>query len=225
MKNFPSATKPGRVGTWPWLLSCLSFGVGVGVGVGACAPSTLPSPHTAAKQYARAAEKGDADALYAMMTLSAQRARGKEAVATLVRSEARELGERGRDLGSNGARIESVARLRFDDGEEAVLQLSNDGFRVSAAGLLPGGASTPEQALDQLRRALARRSYPALLRVLSPATRAAVEHDLRSLVIGLERPSALPIEVLGESANVVVTGGHRVKLRRENGIWRVEDFD
>ncbi|MGH7295028.1 MAG: hypothetical protein ACRELB_08845, partial [Polyangiaceae bacterium] len=80
-------------------------------------------------------------------------------------------------------------------------------------------------ALEQLRRVLARRSYAGLMRVLSPTTRAAVENDLRTLVDGLGEPGTLPVQTSGDTAVVKVPGGHQVKLKREAGVWRVEDFD
>ena len=69
------------------------------------------------------------------------------------------------------------------------------------------------------------RSYAGLMRVLTASTRAAIEQDLRSLVEGLERPETLHVEVSGDSATVGVPGGHSVKLKRDGGVWRVEDFD
>src|SRR5208283_3790425 len=121
-------------------------------------------------------------------------------------------------------RVEATARLRYADGEEAALELREGRYWVTAAGALPGGARTPEEALEQLRRVLARRSYAALMRVLSPATRAAVESDVRALVDGLSAPGTLTVQVLGDAAVVPVPGGHLVKLRREAGVWRNEDF-
>ncbi len=96
---------------------------------------------------------------------------------------------------------------------------------MTAAGALPGGARTPEEAIEQLRRVLARRSYAGLMRVLSPATRAAVENDLRTLVDGLSEPAGLPVQTTGDAAVIQVPGGHLVKLKREAGVWRVENFD
>jgi hypothetical protein len=81
------------------------------------------------------------------------------------------------------------------------------------------------EALDGLRRALARRSYPALLRVLSAESRGAVETDLRALAAALENPATLDVKVEGDRADVDVGGGHRVTLRREGGTWRVEDIE
>jgi hypothetical protein len=63
------------------------------------------------------------------------------------------------------------------------------------------------------------------MRVLSPATRAAIENDLRALVDGLNDPGTLPVQLNGDAATVSVPGGHQVKLKREGGIWRIEDFD
>jgi hypothetical protein len=190
-----------------------------------CAARTLPDPKAAADAFGRAALKGDADAIYAMMADSARSARSRDEVRAIVQGEREELAEEGHALSSRDARVEATARLRFADGEEAALDLQNGRFYVTSAGALPGGARTPEEALDQLRRVLARRSYAGLMRVLSPATRAAVEQDVRAVVSGLGRPETLPVTLTGDTATVAVPGGHHVRLRRESGVWRVDDFD
>jgi len=190
-----------------------------------CASSDVPDPRSAAHVYAEAAARGDADAIYGMMTKAAQKQRTKDDVRKIVLAEREELVEQARALGSKDARVEATARLKFEDGEEAALDLKDGRFYVTSAGALPGGARTPEQALDQLRRVVARRSYAGLMRVLSPATRAAMEQDLRTLVDGLERPETLPVQVTGDNATVSVPGGHHVRLKRDGGVWRVDDFD
>jgi hypothetical protein len=191
----------------------------------ACGSRAVPDPRSAADDYARAAAKGDADAIYGMMTTSAQKSRSREDVKKLVAEQRGELAEQAKSLSAKDAKVEAVARLRYEDGEEAQLELREGRFWITASGALPGGSRTPEQALDQLRRVLARRSYAGLMRVLTPATRAAIEQDLRSLVSGLERPETLHVEVTGDGATVTVPNGHSVKLKREGGVWRVDDFD
>jgi hypothetical protein len=191
----------------------------------ACASPRLPDPKDAAEAFGRAATRGDADAIYAMMTEGAQKARSQQDVRKIVADERDELTGEGRALSAKDARVEATARLRFADGEEAALDLQNGRFYVTSAGALPGGARTPEEALDQLRRVLARRSYAGLMRVVTPATRAAIEQDLRSLVAGLGRPETLPVTLTGDSATIAVPGGHHVRLKRESGVWRVDDFD
>jgi hypothetical protein len=215
-----STLPPGRRAlTVPWLA-----GVAALLAVG-CASTRVPDPKAAARSYADAAIRGDADALYAMMTGSSQRATTKDDLRKLVADEKGELAEQGRALEQPDVRLEATARLRYADGEEAALELRDGRYQVTAAGALPGGGKTPEETLEQLRRVLARRSYPGLLRLLSPAARAAVENDLRTLVDGLNAPETLRVQTTGDAAVVPVPGGHQVKLKREGGVWRVEDFD
>jgi hypothetical protein len=198
----------------------------VGLACGACGTShSVPDPRVAARDYAAAAARGDVDAIYGMMTTSSQKARSKDDVRRIIEDERAELVEQASAFAAKDTRIEATARLRFDDGEEAALELTDGKYWVTASGALPGGARTPEEALDQLRRVVARRSFAGLLRVLSPTTRAMIEQDLRALVLGLEKPDTLQVQVNGDAALVIVPGGHHVRLKRDSGVWRVDNFD
>ena len=193
----------------------------------ACASSSLPDPREAVKAYSAAAARGDADAIYDMLSDKGRTALSRAEVRKMVAEEKAELADQARSVNGQNVGVRTRARVKYPDGEIATLEFDEDesAFRISAADALPAGARTPEQALEQLRRVLARRSYAGLMRVLTPATRSAVESDLRSLVEGLEQPEGLEVHVAGDSATVQIPGGHEVKLRREAGVWRVEDFD
>ncbi len=191
----------------------------------ACGVGSIPDPKDAARDYAAAAAKGDGDRIYDMLTSEGQKARTREDVKRIVGSEQKELTDQAKAVTAPGARVQATARLRFEDGEETALELRGGRFWITAAGALPGGGSTPEAALDDLRRVIARRSYAGLLRVLTPRTRAMIEQDLRSLVEGLEKPDTLSVHVTGDSASAIIPGGHHVRLKREGGVWRVDDFD
>jgi len=210
--------RPG--GTLARLLACSLV-----LGSPACATRGATDPREAARAYGDAAARGDASALYAMMSAASRRDRSREDVAKVVADEHAELIEQGAALAQPGARVTATARLRYADGEEAALDLRDGRYWVTSAGALPGGGRTPEEAIEQLRRVLARRSYAGLMRVLSPATRAAIENDVRNFVDGLNEPTTLPVQVSGDAATVPVPGGHQVKLKREDGVWHVEDFD
>jgi hypothetical protein len=136
-----------------------------------------------------------------------------------------EIMQQARAMASPSANVRAVAEVRYVDGEVSVLVVEGGRYRISAAAGLPAGARTPSQALGELRGALSRRSYPALVRLLSSDTRAALEGDVRALVSGLERPDTLSVKVHGETAEVEVPGGHKVLLKREAGVWRVFDLD
>jgi hypothetical protein len=190
-----------------------------------CGPARLPDPRAAARAYAEAARRADADAIYRMLSAPSRQARSLAEVRAVVSSERSELADQAEQISGADIRVQATARLRYADGEEATMDLYDGQYWVSAAGSLPGPGRTPEETLDSLRRALARRSYAGLLRVLSPATRAAIERDLRSLVVGLSDPGGLPLRITDDTAIVSVPGGHQVTLRREGGLWKVDDFD
>jgi hypothetical protein len=190
----------------------------------ACGRSALPDPNVTARAYARAAAEGRADRIYALLDADAQKSFGRDQVRELVRDERAELARQGASLQGPGTRVEAQATLLLADGSRVELTLEPDGFRVAAADTLPAAAQTPVEALDGLRRALARRSYTALLRVLGRETRGALETDLRTLAAALENPATLDVRVQGDRADVDVGGGHHVILQRESGTWRVEDL-
>lgn len=209
------------------LLSLLAVaGLGSSAGLlSGCASQRVPDPKVTARAYARAAQRGDADAIYALLTPEGRRALGPSGTKQLVQESKSELARTAQAIQSDDARVDASAEARFDDGESATLVLENGRFLIDAASLLPARPRTPSQALSGLRRALARRSYPALMALMAGDSRGAVESDIGALVSGLEHPETLDIQVNGDAAEVQLPSGHRILLKREAGIWRVLDFD
>ena len=212
---------PLAIGPKPALLM-LAFAMLLPAG---CAGHALPDPRVAAADYANALERGDSDAVYGMLTSDAQRQHGKDGVKKLMSESKQELLRTSRAVNDDKSKVEMNATVRFADGEQAELDVDDGAFRVGSAGTLPEGARTPAEALGALRQALARRSYAGILRVLSTETKSSMENDVRGLLEGLEQPETLDVKMSGDSAEVTIPGGHSVKLKRESGVWRVEDFD
>ena len=197
----------------------------LGGALAGCASQQVPDPKVTARAYASAAQRGDAKAIYALLTPEGQRSLGEAGTQQLVKESRGELAHTAQAIQADGARVEASAEARFSDGESATLVLEDGAFRVDAASLLPARPRTPSQALSGLRRALSRRSYPALMALMASDAQGALESDLGSLVSGLEHPETLDIQINGDSAEVQLPTGHLIKLRREAGIWRVLDFD
>jgi len=103
--------------------------------------------------------------------------------------------------------------------------LEDGAFRVEAAAALPARAASPEDALRELREVLARRSFAGVLRVLTVDAARSLDAQLASVVEALGDPATVDIEVDGRRATARLPGGHTVKLEREDGAWRVRDFD
>lgn len=204
---------------------CLAGLALAALGLSACTRSVLPDPRPAAQAYARAAKLGDANAIYGMLTKEAQRTYGRAGTRRLVADQRAELRRAGEALASPNTTVQASARVRYADGEVAVLEVENGRFRIGSAAALPAGARTPVEALAEFRQVLARRSYAGLMRVLTRNRRSLVDTDLRSLVTGLDQPETLDVKIKGNTAEVRIPGGHSIKLKREEGVWRIDDFD
>jgi hypothetical protein len=177
-------------------------------------------------QYAEAARAGDAEAMYELLTPASRRDYGKAGIERLVKDSKSELSKHAQAVSSKTSDIDVRAEVRFVDGEIAQLSTDSEGsFRVDSAAALPARADTPEAALSELRVAIARRNYASLMRVLSRDTATKLELWLESLVAGLEDPEALSVSVDGDRATVELRGGHRIELEREEGVWKIRDFE
>jgi hypothetical protein len=191
----------------------------------ACARrSAMPETDPAVRQFAQAAREGNSDAIYELLTEDAQKTYGRSGVRELVAQSRQELRERGEALLRGPRQLSQSATVRFDHGAVAEVAMEHGQLKIASAGLLPARPRTAPEALEQLRDALARRSYPALMRVLSRETAATLDEDITRLVDALEYPTMLDIKESGEDAEVQLPGGHWVKLRREDGVWRIHDL-
>jgi hypothetical protein len=190
----------------------------------ACGRPALPDPRDTARAYADATAHGDAKKLFALMTRESRRTYGEARTRELVKDAREELARKGAAVARADARVEGSATVLLADGTRVELALEPEGFRVAAADTLPAAARTPTEALDNLRLALSRRSYPALLRVLGSEARSELELDVRALLRGLAEPASLDVRVTGDRAEVTVGAGHLVTLRKQNGTWHIEDL-
>jgi hypothetical protein len=190
-----------------------------------CSRPAVPDPKLAALEYAQAIEAGDDRAVYEMLTKRSQMEYGPDQTKALVAGADNELKHEAAALRKGPLTVQARAEILFSDGEKAMLELESGRFKVSQVGTLPSGAVTPGQALAELRAALARRSYPALMRVMTASSRGTMETNMRALVSGLEEPETLDIRVEGDHAEVELPDGHTVRLRREEGLWKIDDFD
>ncbi|MBI2392371.1 MAG: hypothetical protein HYV09_22485 [Deltaproteobacteria bacterium] len=185
----------------------------------------IPDPRAAAEAWADAADRGDAEALHGMLTKRSRATISKSDVAATVASAKAELKDQAKEI-RDAKGIVAVAILRWDDGTEASLVLENGRFRVRNAVLMPGGGTRPEEAIAGFRDALRRRSYPALLRMLTPALRAAVEAQLKGIESAIGDPEKLPIPSdAGDEVEIKLENGHKLRLKRIDKTWYIDNFE
>jgi hypothetical protein len=196
-----------------------------GLSVLGCTREVMPDPRSAAREWDEALRRDDRKAIYGMLTAASQRAYGTRGVDKLLSDNRSEILARAQAARSTDARLRATATLGYGDGQLAELVLEDGRFRLLGDEALPLEAQSPADALRQLRAALQRRSYGALLRLLTGETRWMLESELQALVDALEEPGSLQIKVEGRRAKASLPGGHTVTLEHEDGVWTIKDFD
>jgi hypothetical protein len=233
------------------LAATRAFGAGcaapivLAVGLAACGASGALGPGHATSSGARARAAGDddpagvaaaraeamarddVDALWELLAPATRDGLDRSRLAATLADAREELRAQAEALAARAAGGEVVARARqtLASGEVVGLVRDPEGWRVEGGVLDAAGARAPEDAVAALRRALLRRSLPAVLRLLARSTRAEVEAELERLIDATARPEALDVRIEGDDALVTLPGGGLVRLRREAGEWRVLDVE
>jgi len=197
------------------------------VGCGAAGPGrSTPEPRSALRAWAAAVRARDAGAAYALLDERARSETDAARFQALFDANHAELTAQAQALDARAASdVRARARLTLVDGEVVALVLEDGAWRIDGGVLDAPGLRAPEDAIAALRRALARRSLPGVLRVLSRETRADVEAEIARFLEASGDVAALETRTEGDTAEVRLGSGVRVTLVREGGAWRVVDVE
>ena len=214
-------------------------------------------PRQTLDQYRRALASDNAQAAYDLLSPDAQTSVPRELFSNIWGSTKEERAEQQTQLATldnqrtpldrPGARLIPLLRLSMSGGSlvPSELQLSagpTGVWRVASPELAPLATTTPEGALRALLEALDGRNLALMLRLLSPATRQAVEDELQeradrlraALAAGLSTPadSSRPttvgpprLEITGSRARLQYDQRFFIELVHEKDGWRVRDMN
>ncbi len=196
----------------------------VALGDAACASAEIPDPQPVVAQFESAAAQGDAETVHLLL-----RARDKQRLSVAdvkdqMKLARHEVGARARAAASPEALVRVEVELWTARGEPVRAVEEHGTYRIDEAGWLLSRPETPLEALALLREALASRNYRGLLRILTRREAHTLEREFSSIERGLDDPERLDVRVDGDTAVAMLPGGHQVRLRREDGLWKVEDF-
>lgn len=179
------------------------------------------APEDTVRAYLTALDKDDPDAAYKLLSQETRREVTREQFVAhwrenrdAARSEAAAVRE---GIGHGAA---EEARVIYSDGLAVPVAHDSGGWRLSDVPTpkVPH-AATPEEALDAFEKALAARDYDAIARVLSPATREAVDRELRERTQPLKE--SRKVEITGDKARIKLGKWELTLERQSSGEWRV----
>lgn len=218
----------------PWLvLALLAIG---------CAGTKPPpaTPELAVVDFARALNAGHFDEAYARMSEEYRQRVPFEQFKRQLTENPEETADLSHALShvQEGTTLE--ATVRYDDDNELTLRREgtgeNESWFLSSPLVDFYDQSTPRAALRAFVRALERRRYDVIMRLIPNADKEGITSDrleqawsgdgrkeLERLVHNLKEHLGDPIEVVGERATMPYGDQMRAQLVRENGVWKVED--
>jgi hypothetical protein len=177
--------------------------------------------------YCQAVERGDAEAVYGLLDDSMKMGMDVEGFKAWFARNREGFQEQARDLAAH-AREEDVrveAAVPVVLGQEALLLWEDGEWRMLREVPARGAQRGPRETIESLRRALRDQDMEELLRLMSAERRAALLREMEALLTNLEGSQDNPIVTQGDRADLVLDNGDRVKLVREDGFWRVSNYE
>ena len=144
-----------------------------------------------------------------------ERAQQAERLETLLQRDA-DLGER--------------AAVEYDDGKTAFLRREDGDWRLDTGILSRTVAGAPRDAIALFSKALKQRSFERVLAILTRQRRDALSREVGRFASSLERNRS-SVAILQTAPDRAVMRWeddgvlYRIQLAREDGEWRVDDFD
>jgi len=203
-----------------------------------CLAASGRDPESTLHAYARALEDGRAADAYALLSDEARRGMSYEAFKKILDSSPEDAREIGRSLERPTTPAVITATVSAPSGETLELVWSDGKWKVEATAIDLYRDDTPRHTIEGYTRALERKRYDVILRYVPDAHREGL--DVAKLKAAWEGPDRDEIEqVLANlkqalpAASVEETGDHAqmsygsgvMKLVREHGRWKIEDFD
>jgi hypothetical protein len=189
-------------------------------------PPTRPSadPEPALTAWRDAVAKDDPHAGYTLLS-SSLRARVSETEFALQWKAAQaELSAQQEAL--SAARAVHRATGELADGRAWPLVRELDRWRLAAVHPLEPGGDTPEDALRRLLAAVEARDFDAVVGLLAEPLRETLEQALADRVARLKATMRRgPVDATENTARIRYDPRYHLDLIRENGRWRVADFN
>lgn len=208
------------------------------VGLPACAASSAQDPVRTLRLYGKALEESRAEDAYRTLSDEARKNISFAEFQRRLREHPEDAKELGKALAQPSHPPVVTATVTSAEGEVLRLVLEDGRWRIEADALDLYSQETPRKTVAGFLRALEHKRYDILLRYVPDAHRADLSADvLKRSWEGDEKAAmaqvltslkqALPvatIEEAGERASLLYGAG-TMRLVREQGLWKIEDFD
>jgi hypothetical protein len=206
----------------------VAFSLAALAGCPAAAGGPPPAdPADAVQAWKRALEKDDPKAAYALLSPRVQKDLPYAEFEKQWKETAAERQRQAAAMGKETGPLEASAVVALDDGKKARLLREKARWRLEAPLISSSRADTPQEAARLFAAALEDRSFPAVMKLLTPTRRDGIDAQIDAFVAGLRANVGREVTITGDVAIIEWREGSRVykiTLKRdEKGDWRVDD--
>lgn len=199
------------------------------LGVMGCRQAADPyHPKTALVQYVRHIEANDSKAAYEMLSKKLRRRLSYKAFARKWKKNYAELRIQAADIKKHlnkHKRYKVLAKMKLGKRRSVAFTHENKHWRIVAG--VGGGvdAPTPREAVRALVKALEAKNFSAFLKLLSVERRKAFVKEINLRLEKLKANLDRDFEVTGNRARLQYDPRYWIMLVKENGAWRVVEFN
>jgi hypothetical protein len=197
--------------------------------VGGCRTVADPyHPKNALAQYVRHVQANDSKAAYSMLSEKLRRAMSYEAFARKWKKNYAELRIQAADIRRQiGMHKQYEVQARMKAGKRRKVVFAHEGNRWRIVAGVGGGveAPTPRAAVSALIKALETKNLSVFIKLLGADRR---KLFLREMTLRLEKLKAnldRDFEITGNRARLQYDPRYWIMLLKENGAWRVVEFN
>ncbi len=226
-----------RTRSWREPLLMLTLAGGTMLGASGCGGGAA-TPDTTVREFSEALRDSRPRDAYALLSDDyRQRVTFEEFEAYLT-----DHPDEARDIATLLTRIDGDAEVsavvRYADGQELTLVQEDGVWRIAGNPANLYDQSTPRAAVRSFVRAMERRRYDIVLRLVPNASREGMDEarlresfegegreEIERLLASLRANLDNPIEEVGDRATMSYGEGAAVQLVLEEGLWKIEDPD
>lgn len=209
------------------------------LGAAACAKPSAARPISAIDAYVTALEGGNYGRAYELMSEKYKKEHTRDEFIKMMKESPSDVRETATRLKTGKREVSVKAAYVYDDLRDEVQLVQEDGaWRIENDPLNFYPQDSPRGALRSFLRAVELRRYDVVLRFVPNEWRKDMtpdkvktqfegekKNEIEDLVRKLSVALDNPIETQGEEARMEYGDKAELKFRKEDGVWKIEDFE
>lgn len=209
----------------------------LGLGSACASPIVKPrSPEDTIRTFSQALNRGDRGLAYAMMSKGYRERVSQAQFEQLLKDNAEETAAMVEALSRPRQDAVEVAVIDYDEGSEIRLERQGGHWLIASDIINFYDQSTPRAALKSFVRAMERRRYDVVTRLvptpdkdgitierMQEAWSGEAREEVERMLSNLRNHLDAPIEVVGDHATMPYGDHMRVQFVSEAGVWKIED--